>query len=198
MKTYNKTIQSPQLEIRYEQSPGNPRTFMDNLGFFIVQSSRYNSPDNHGDLQEIIKNTGELAKNTKDHIDMIKRSAKTILGEQDEKIIAIYPINMYDHSGVSYSLGNRHGFDYSNNGFYIITNRTQKNFGTKPKDFEKIIKQELDVYNSYVNGNVFEYQLFDKKGNEIDAGSGFYSIEEIRDNLPDEWTKENLTDYLIN
>ncbi len=82
---------------------------------------------------------------------MIKEELESSI---NEKVLAIYPISTYEHSGISYSLGNSHGFDYSNNGFYIVTDKTNAELGVKEEDFEKVIKAELDIYNQYCNGEI--------------------------------------------
>lgn len=193
MKTYTKkiTIENPRLKITYDDCPESPREWS-NLGYFITQDRNYRSPDENAELQMVIKESGEQAQSQEEHMEIIKRQYA------DEKIIAIYPIKKYEHSGVSYSLGSNFGFDYSNNGFYIITDKTQKEVGTKKKDFEKQIKDELETYNKWANGEVYRFELYDEKGNLEDSCCGFYDIEDIKDYLPKEWKNENLQDYFKN
>ena len=192
MKTYNKTIAEPRLKITYDENSESPREWS-NLGYFITQDSRYNSPDQHERLQFIIKDTGEYANTQAEHIKLIKSS----YNDSNDKIIAIYPITKYEHSGVAYHLGTAHGFDYSNNGFYIITDKTQKEVGTKKKDFEKVIKDEISTYNKYINGEVYNFVLYTEDGEIEDSCGGFYDIEDIREHLPKEWKSEDLTEYVI-
>lgn len=191
-KTYTKTIEEPRLIIKHEDSPESPREWS-NLGYFITVDRNYRSPDKHPELENIVKVSGEEATSQEQHIELIKKMTKEIIGE---KVIAIYPIVRYEHSNVYYSLGTKHGFDYSNNGFYIVTDKTAKELGTPKKSFEKVIKQELEVYNKYANGEVLGFTLYDSEGEIEDSCYGFYSIEDIREHLPKEWKDENLTDYL--
>ena len=137
--------------------------------------------------------SGEEAESQAEHIKLIKAMTAEII---KEKVIAIYPITKYEHSGVSYSLGTAHGFDYSNNGFYIITEKTAKEIGIKAKDFEKVIREELEWYNSWANGECYKFTLYDSKGEIEDSCCGFYSVEDIKDYLPKEWKKEDLSDYI--
>ena len=188
MKTYKKTVELPRLKIEYEEDAESPREWT-TLGYFITIDNRMKSPDNNEELKTIIKETGEEAKNVKDHIRRIKK-------EFSEKIIAIYPISKYEHSEVGYFLGSTFGFDYSNNGFYIVTDKTAKELGAKRKDFEKIIKDELNIYNKYINGEVYSFMLYDKNGKLEDSCGGFYNIEDIREYLPEEWKNEDLNNYL--
>lgn len=193
MKTFKTTIEKPILTISYDNYPSSPREWS-NLGYFIVISKRYNSPDKNDFLFNVIKNTGDIANNQKHHIELIKKEIESSI---NEKVLAIYPISMYEHSGINYSLGNRHGFDYSNNGFYIVTDKTKAELGVEEKDFEAVIKAELDWYNQYCNGEVYEFVLYDEEGNIKDSCSGFYSIDDIKDYLPEEFQDEDLEEYFI-
>jgi len=194
MKTFKKTIEQNKLVIRYDDNAESPREWS-NLGYFITIDSRYNSPDDQGGtIFNIVKATKEEAINQKDHIRMIKQ----LLKDEGEKILAIYPIKKYEHSNISYRLGNLiSGFDYSNSGFYIVTEKKAKEIRAKKEDFQEIIKNELEAYNKWVNGEVYRFTLYDDNGNFEDDCGGFYDIENIRGNLPDEWKNENLEDYLI-
>ena len=193
MKTFKTTIEKPILTISYDNYPSSPREWS-NLGYFIVISKRYNSPDKNDFLYNIIKNTGDVANNQKHHIELIKEEIESSI---NEKVLAIYPISTYEHSGINYSLGNRHGFDYSNNGFYIVTDKTKAELGVEEKDFEAVIKAELEIYNQYCNGEVYRFELYDEEGNIVDSCSGFYSIDEIKEYLHEEFQDEDLEEYLI-
>lgn len=199
MKTFTKTTitEEPRLVIRYDEDPPmSPREWT-NLGYFITKDSRYNSPDNHPELLAIIAETGDEANNQAEHIKMIKSAVASRLGD---RVVAIYPICKYEHSGVAYHRGTTHGFDYSNNGFYIITEKTLKEIGARndKKSFERFIDNELEVYNKFVNGEMFYYLLYDEAGKLIDSCGGFFSLDEIKEYLPDEWKDEDMEDYLQN
>jgi len=190
------------LTIRPDEDPESPREWS-NLGYFITIDRDYNSPDNHPDFMEIVKETGEEASDQADHI---KRIEKEIAYRLGDKVLAIYPISKYEHGGVAYSLGTKHGFDYSNNGFYIITEKSQKEMGTNKKDFEKVVREEISHFNKYANGEVLGFVLEKKQPESVchccghDSGSyyevinscyGFYSIEDIFEALPEGLTAEN-------
>lgn len=192
MQTYTTTIQKPRLVIRYDDDAQSPREW-DNLGYFITVDSRHHSPDRNEDMLSIVRDTGETASSCDDHMRLIKRECTARLGE---KVVAIYPVTKYEHSAVTYSLGSKHGFDHSNNGFYIVTDKTQKVCGTDKKRFEECIKGELETYNQWINGEVFRFTLYDENGELEDSCSGFYDMEDIRAYLPDMYKKENLSDYL--
>lgn len=196
MKTYTKqtTTTEPRLIITHDDDTTSPREDS-NLGYFITVDRNYYSPDKHSVLEKIIKDSGEIATSQAEHIKLIKEYIELDY-KGEEKVIAIYPIVKYEHSGVSYSLGSKKGFDYSNNGFYIITDKTQKETGIKAKDFEKFIKAELETYNSWVNGETYRFCLYDEQGEVIDSCGGFYDLKTIKEYLPEDWKDEDLTDYI--
>ena len=195
MLTYTKTVEETKnrLKIYYDEYADTPREWS-NLGYFITIDSNYNSPDKNDTMHDIVKETGQEAESLEEHIEMIKTQYEEAT---DEKVLSIHPIVKYEHSGVYYSLGTKHGFDYSNNGFYIITDKTQKEIGTKKKDFKKVIQGELDIYNKWANGEVYAFNLSDEKGEDVDSCGGFFDIEDIRGHLPKEFADEDLSDYLI-
>jgi hypothetical protein len=191
-KTYTKEVEAPLLEIRYDCDPTSPREWS-NLGYFITVDRDYHSPDMNETLERIVKDTGEEATSQAEHIKMIK---KEVENELDEKVLKIYPIVKYEHGAVVYSLGEMHGFDYSNNGFYIVTDKTQKELGTPESSFEKVIREELNIYNKYANGEVYCFTLYDDKGEVEDSCCGFYSLDDIKEQLPSEWEDVDLTEYI--
>jgi hypothetical protein len=195
MKTYKKTIDKPRLEIRPDEFMENPRkTNEGTVGYFITVDRSYLSPDEDEQLEEIVRETGQVADSQADHIERI---IKEIEEYREEKVLEVYPITKYEHSGVVYKLGSFSGFDYSNNGFYIITDKTQKRAGVKKKDFEKAIEDELEDYNKWINGEYLEYVLYDKNGEVEDSCVGVEDLERVRELLPKEFQNEDLEEYLI-
>lgn len=182
MKTYKRIVEEPCLVIKYDDSPQSPREW-DNLGKFITVDHQLESPDRDTELDLIVSNTGREANSLDEHIALIKKETNAL---------AVFPIVKYEHSAISYSLGPKHGFDYSNNGFYIVPTSTTED----PKDFERIIKAELELYNAYINGRVYQYSLHDENGELIDSCGDFYDIKDIREHLPEEYKNEDLTKYL--
>ena len=204
MKTYKKIIESPRLIIGYDINTDSPRTYYDCLGYFLTNEINHISPDgnrlrNANDyqptfhLQEIMERTAGDATNTENHIKLITEAFNA---ESDEKILVVYPVYKYEHSNISYKLGAKDGFDYSNCGFYIVTDKTAEKVGIKAKDYKKIIAQELSDYSAWANGEVYQYKLFDAQGQFIDIGLDCYSLDEIKENLGEEWANENMEDYM--
>jgi hypothetical protein len=196
MLEYEKTIMTKRLIINYDISSPSPREWDGNLGYFITCDSKIESPDKNDILEDIIKETGKVANNQAQHIELIEKSFNDIF--KNEKIIAIYPITKYEHSAIVYKLGEYHGFDYSNNGFYVITKETVKKYGDVEGNFEDIINKELEVYNKWINGECYKFLLYDDKGNLVNECGGLYDIEDIRDYLPKEFDDEDLIEYFDN
>ena len=194
MKTFTKTTVTTEklLKISYDMDAESPRDNDGNLGYFITKDSKYSSPDKNEQLENIMCTSADEAQNQEDHIQIMSNLINT---ETEEQVIAIYPIVKYEHSGISYSLGQINGFDYSNNGFYIITDKTQKASGVKKANFEKAIKEELEIYNQYANGEVYQFVLFDEDGEVVDSCGGFYNIDDIKEYLPEDWKDENMQNY---
>jgi len=195
MKTYKTTTEKPCLEIVFDQYAESPRKHNDNLGYFITCERNYNSPDDNRELESLIKNTGDEGENAEEHIEKIKTEMEA---NGYGKVLAIYPVYKYEHGGVVYRRGTAHGFDYSNCGFYIVTDKTAEVLGITPKDFEKVIDAELETYNKWANGEVYAWTLYDENGEIVDGGGDYYSLEEIRAELPEEWQNEKLEDYQTN
>lgn len=191
------------LTIDYCEEVGSPREWS-SCGYFITVDKKYHSPDQNETLEAIVQDTGEEATSQEDHIKLIKKEIKGQLGE---KVLKIWPVVKYEHSGVSYSLGTVHGFDYSNNGFYIITDKSIEDTGTAKKDWERIVKGEIAKYNQWINGEVYWYKLEEKEADdicptcghnlggeweEIDSCCGYYKIDDIFadiDGKQKDWTQ---------
>jgi len=180
------------IDIQIDKTPQSPREWS-NLGYFITVDRNYQSPDNKLHYIDIVKDTGNRATSQTEHIKLIKQD---IEATGDEKVLAVYPITKYEHSGVVYSLGTAHGFDNSNNGFYIITDKSQKETGTLKKDWEKVIKDELETYNAYANGEVYGFTATDPEtGEEIGSCWGYYDSDHETNGLL-EMAKGEIDHYI--
>ena len=197
MQTVKKTVEVPRLKIQHDDDTESPRSWS-NIGYFVTCDGRHYSPDRNATIEAIMRDTGEEATSQVEHMKLIGKEIKAQLGE---KVLAIYPVVKHEHGSIAYSLGTTHGFDYSNNGFYIVTDKTAEEYGhvaspKKKKEFESVIKSEIETYNTWVNGYCYRFELYDSKGNIEDSCGGFFDIEDIREYLPDTFRKEKLEDYI--
>jgi hypothetical protein len=193
MQTYNKIVVSPLLEIRHDNDIESPREW-NNLGYFITSEHTPDGQSSHAKwVQSIVESTSKDANNQDEHTQLIVDA----INATSETVVAIYSVNRYEHGNVVYSRGIVNDFDYSNCGFYIVTDKTLEVIGIPNRLIEKTIDSELETYTSYVNGDVYEFILHDETGEVVDSCSGFYDIEDMREYLPESYKGENLYDYLV-
>jgi len=192
MKTYKEVVEKPRLVIKYDTDAESPR-HEDNIGFFFTNEKRYNSPDGIDHvLYNIMMETQFCAGDTETHIKRIKKEAQ----EAGIHITDIYPVYRHEHGNVLYLRGKAKGFDDSNCGFYIVTTETIEGETYTQESIEKAIDAELKTYTQWMNGDVYGFILHDEDGEHQDSCWGFYSLEDIREHLPEEWKDEDLSDYL--
>ncbi len=162
------------IEIHPDESPLNPRTDWDNLTEFHVKSGRYF-------LGEHEHRTNE------DLFDMVK--------EAKEQGDMVFPLFAYIHSGVALSLASFHGklpqghaeFDSGQCGFVIVRKammmeQFQKDFSTEEarEHAYAIAESDVKTFNSYLNGSVYGYIIYNSGEEEDHRDScwGYYEIEE--------------------
>ena len=99
----------------------------------------------------------------------------------------VFPLYAYIHSGVSLSLGNScypftDRWDVSTTGFVLV--KRAKYTWTRTIS-EKLAQSIVNVWNDYLSGNVYGFQIEDKDGNDIDSCWGFYGNYNDNDMLTD-------------
>jgi len=193
MKTYTITKKEhlKMLEITHDNAPTNPRKYT-TIGYFITLNSELKSPDKNLELETIIEEASDYETSYKEQMKLIKKEYEKMT---KEKVLKIYPVSIYKNGEIAYKLGHFNDFDTELIGYYVVTQKRADEAGAKPKDFEEIIEQEIEKYNSYINKKVYKYTLRNEKGEIIDEGRNFYEIEDIKKHLPKEWEKENLNEY---
>jgi len=192
MKTYKIMVEKPRLVIKNDTEAESPRKAINNIGYFIAIERIDHSPDNNESLIQIINVAQKVSSNLKDHM---KEICFLIKKRLNEKVVYIKPITKIEYGEVKYLLGEYIGFNYSLCGFYIVTNKTLKKYKAKKEEIETIVQEEFNYYNMWLNGEVYRYVLYDKKGNIEQNVVGIYNFEHIYDYLPSEWQDEELTEY---
>lgn len=200
MKTAVKTIRIPRLEIRYDDFAESPR-HNDNIWYMDIRDHRrYNFP------KELSIAWDEWEETANELIEL-------------EKNFYVFPIDCYEHSGISFSLsgtGMQCQFDTSKSVGIIAIPRVYNGYDIKEWNRSKtrdnpqatqvtlteeqvntIATEELNEYNQYLNGEVYRFTLLDEEGDEIDSCWGFYDIDDIRDHLWKEWADESMMQYLV-
>lgn len=176
---------SNSIVIRQDENPVNPREDYEHLWTFVCWHRGYNlgdvQPDN--DPTEFQENLPEGT--------------------------LIYPIYMYDHSGITVSLSPFScKWDSGQIGFAFLTLDNLRNeYGDDENAAEKAyncLKSEMTEYDNYLRGNVWKYLVYENKTCEccghteqkvVDSCFGFVgtTLEEtgITDNISD-FTKEEI------
>jgi len=99
--------------------------------------------------------------------------------------LVILPLYLYDHSGITM---NTTGFtcrwDSGQVGYiYIDKEKALKEYGGKifsrqlKKRLTSYLKSEVEVYDQYLTGDVYGFQLLDPEGEEIDSSWGFFGSD---------------------
>lgn len=109
---------------------------------------------------------------------------------EDEWADALYKaeIGLLDHSGLYlYIDGGSHwsdsaGWDSGTIGYAYIPNTRA---GEIPSDVtpRDIIEQELNVYNSYLSGDVWGFEIRDSDGEVVDSCGGIYGYDYAREEM---------------
>jgi len=118
----------------------------------------------------------------------------------------LLPLFMYEHSGIALSLGREYPFncqwDSGQLGFILIDREWLKeHFGKKyfTKKMKtrmlEVAENNVELYNNYLSGSVYGYQVIDKNGENIDSCWGFYGYDHKKSGLLE--YAENAIDYQI-
>ena len=148
----------------------NPRTEYDCFSNMVCFHNRYRLGDKHNYNKNDYNSWEEL------------KNAIT----KDNDIFLIYPLYMYEHSGVSLSIEPFScPFDSGQIGFVFVTKqmiresfsikRCTKKYETKALDN---IKSELSEYVSYLNGESYEYVIEDENNDVVDSCCGYFSYDD--------------------
>ena len=171
------------LEIKQDLYPTSPRED-DNLAIMTCFHKRYNLGDEHNYKLSDFESWEQLKKQ------IIKA----------ENPICIKPLYIYNHSSVTISTTPFScRWDSGQIGFIYIRKKDMlEEFGGKRSSkklkskAEKIIDNEVEVYDQYLNGEVFYFELYVNE-NLIDSCSGFLGVDFWTNgmyyNIDDEYTE---------
>lgn len=175
------------INIYPDDNPDSPRNW-DNLGIMVCFHKRYDLGDKTNLTSDMFNGWEELEEH------LIK----------EKQAVVIAPLYMYEHSGISIKIGNFYGcglpqgharFDSGQIGFIYVDKETLikeysvKRITKKTKDKAmEVLKNEVKIYNDYVSGSIYGYQVKDKEENDIDSCWGFFGdttdmIKEAKDNV---------------
>lgn len=179
------------IDILEDTDPESPREW-DNLGTMICFYRRYSLGDKHSYSSSQFESWKEFAKQ------LIK----------DHNPAVILPLYLMDHSGLSISVSSGMfravdsvGWDWGQVGFILVAReKVLREFNCKKISaklrarVEGILRLEVKVYNQYLAGDCYGYELKDVSDNVIDSCWGFFGTESIADHLPVKYQKEFLAE----
>lgn len=154
------------LEIEQDTNPENPRNW-DNVGKMVCFHKSYNIGDKHDYNKDDYQSWDELEAAIR----------------EKENVVAILPIFMYDHSGITISTSAFScKWDSGQIGFIYTTKEGLEYIGCKESDAEKILENEIEQYDQFVTGDVYGFRIYkvDKCSlgheheTEIESCWGFY------------------------
>jgi len=165
------------INIEQDSDPINPRE-NDNFGTMICLHKSYDLGDKH-----------DIKSDDFEGWDTIYQFL-----EKEKEAIIILPLYLYDHSGISMKVGNFQGllsqghveFDSGQVGFIYCTKKNildnwNKKIVTKSllKLAEKLLRGEVEDYDKYIYGDIYQYNIEDTDGEIIESCGGYYETEEI-------------------
>jgi hypothetical protein len=125
---------------------------------------------------------------------------------EDERLtldqVIYLPVSAHIHSGVSLSIGRLSGWDRGQIGYiYEVKDQIRKEFKVSriSKKLEDKIRDrmthEIKIFNQYITGAVYGYQIEDQDGRELDSLWGFYGYDFEESGLINE-AKSQIDNYL--
>lgn len=147
------------INIIPDEDPENPRTAWDNLGKMLCFHSRYTLGDQHDLRHSDFANWGAVREY------LIKEFHAEVM----------LPLYLYDHSGITIKTSPFScGWDSGQVGWiYATRDDIAKWFGVKTVDAavlkraEKALESEVVVYDEYLVGNVYGYDIKDAEGEDL-------------------------------
>jgi hypothetical protein len=101
----------------------------------------------------------------------------------DDSNVEIAPLWLYDHSGLSLSLGQSCPWDSGQIGFAVVTKTAAiKELGATDSTWRELasncIRGEVATYSQYLEGDIYGYAVTDFDGEVVDSCWGFYGYSE--------------------
>jgi hypothetical protein len=175
------------LEIINDLDPLNPRTDFDNMFTMVCWHSRYNLGDKHefknpGDF--LVGVLGELSGNW-------QRGIAKFDG-------IIKPLFLYDHSGITISTGDfGDKWDSGQVGWIYCTKENARKEMMAKRLTKKVMAQvlknlecEVEIYDQYLTGDVWGYEVESHDGVYEDSCWGFFGSDPKKNGMWDHWSEE--------
>jgi hypothetical protein len=140
------------IEIHPDETPSSPRED-DNLTTMVCFHTKYDLGDKHDYRSEDYSGWQEV------HDAIVK----------NEKPLIIYPLYLYDHSGITIRIsetgGNPFsgidygGWDSGMVGFVYVTRERMEELGAPEESIDKQLRAEVDEYDQYLLGDIWGYVI---------------------------------------
>ena len=160
------TIPMPdgRIEIGYESDPENPREW-DNLGTMVCKHSRYNLGDHIPD----------------ERIESFDALTRYYAGTSG----VFLPLYLLDHSGLAlrtYRGSEYMGWDTSLLGIIYVTKaEIVADYGDDSPESRAraldVLAGEVKTYGAYVDGEVYEWAIYDAEGEMVNGCGGYYDYD---------------------
>ncbi len=111
--------------------------------------------------------------------------------EKYDNILAIEPVYIYDHSGITINTtGFSCGWDSGLVGWAFITKDNLElmgleHFANDPAKLSEIIRGEVATYDQYLRGEIYAYVVKDSSGEVVDSCGGYYGRDECEESAKD-------------
>lgn len=160
------------IVIFHDEGSENPRSWGYNLGTIYTNLKKYN-PDGHT-IEELIESIEFLDKNGDFKVEKLDKEY-------------IY-LNVYSiiSDGIDIRCGEQYAVAWDSAWFGIIAVQkkealkrfNRKNLSRKfVEEIKGYLSDEIETLNQYYNGEVYGYLVYDREGNTIDLGDGYYMLE---------------------
>lgn len=159
------------IEIHYDMDHCNPRTDYDQLGTIIYSSSRYTLGDINCNIDDHL-----YGLCTDIHPDFPEEQFEEHGWKILEKYYHILPVYCYMHGNIALSTGSFScPWDSGQSGFiYCLKETMIKEVGNYTEQrAEEWLRQEIEEYSSYLNGEVYGYIVKDPDGNKVESCYGY-------------------------
>lgn len=160
------------VQVIFDRDPLSPRD-ADNLGIMLCGHRRYDLGD--VPFKKFIPEWDDVDGVMMDGVsaEELKRYLKM---KYDTTVVL--PLYLYDHSGLSISVGGSAGWDSGFVGIIFDTERTREACGTPLDRIEEALRDEVKYYDKYLTGQVYAVRVLDRTGSVIESCGSFFDEED--------------------
>lgn len=175
----------PTFTLTPDQDAENPRTFESNCTHMVCGHRKYILGDDKAldTLREQIRGHKNYTEALEDDFDFSDGPSLEQVGIKIGLFAVHLPLYLYDHSGITMSTKPFScRFDSGRVGFiYMTDEQVETHVGAStPDNLEKsqeLMVSEVEIYDTYIRGDVYAFSLEDDDGDIISACSGFYGSD---------------------